>query len=92
MLILVSTSFSCVGSNILLSVTCGCQDVLRCSCPADSKYRVMIADYDSIKHTEFRRVAQNIPQVDCVRKTPEQLKKVMGTVAYRAPEVREGGL
>ncbi len=49
---------------------------------------MMLADYDSIKETQHRHIAQNIPQVECSLKTPDQLKKVMGTVGYRAPEVR----
>jgi hypothetical protein len=49
----------------------------------------MLADYDSIKETDHRHIARNIPTMECSRKTDEQLKKVMGTVAYRAPEVRK---
>ena len=47
----------------------------------------MLADYDSIKEMQRQRNAQSIPQGEWTPKSPEQLKKVMGTVAYRAPEV-----
>ena len=48
----------------------------------------MIADFDSIKETQYHCNPDKIPaSLKCRRKTAEELKKVMGTPAYRAPEV-----
>lgn len=85
-----NSNFCLVASNILILKTCNCQDILHCTCQESQKCQVVLSDFDSIKETECPRVARNIPSVECCRKTPEQMEKVMGTKAYRAPEV--GGL
>lgn len=90
------------ASNILVSKTCSCQDILHCTCPEPCscqdvlhctcpkerrKYEVKLSDFDSIKETKASRAAKKLPSVECSRKSQEQLKKVMGTPAMRAPEV-----
>ena len=56
-------------------------------CPETEKYQVMLTDFDSAKQTLHRRLAKDIPNVECDPMPMEKRKSVLGTPAYRAQEV-----
>ena len=76
------------ASNILIRKhkACPCQDVLHCKCPEERKCEVKLADFDSLKESQFPRDVRGVPYKS-TPKTPEQVKKIMGTIGHRAPEV-----
>ena len=56
-------------------------------CPKEIKFRVMLADFDFITESKEAIDRSALPNVRCQVKTDEDMKRELGTMVFRAPEV-----
>ena len=69
------------ASNILIKKTCQCADVLYCNCQ-ERKFLVQIGDFDSLEKVPDQPRLEENQMIRYASVLP------LGTMGYRAPEVR----